>query len=555
MMAPRFRSRLTTVLTLGAALCTAMPAPLLAGPAGLPGPPLSVPGLGVPGGGLANGGGGSSTPGGAIGGGLGGGVGGPTGGLGASRGLGGGRGAAISPLSPNAGPIGGDDGPGNGLGRGRGRGHGRGGDALDLSPIVGAVETTGRDVKGDAADLIRAATETGDASEEAIAALTQLRRNQAAALLAAHGDVVEADDRGRPVVRGEILALGPAPEALAKAERAGFRIRTRDELTGLGVQSVVLLAPRGISAVEALRRLRGLDPAGAYDFNHLYQESGIVTARAASAAASPAAELAPASGARIGLVDGGVAPQQPALAGARIVQKGFAAGGPAPSPHATAVASLLAGRQGPFRGAAPGATLFVADVYGKTPAGGSAEAIAQALGWLAQAGAPVINISLVGPPNLLLEAAVKALVASGRVVVAAVGNDGPAAPPLYPAAYPGVVAVTGVDSHRRLLPEASRGTHVDFAAPGSEMAAAGLDGGFVAVRGTSFAAPLAAGLIARQIAAPDRAAADRAIAAVGRQALDLGPRGPDPQFGRGLVATELRTPPPQVGARVALSGP
>jgi subtilisin family serine protease len=167
----------------------------------------------------------------------------------------------------------------------------------------------------------------------------------------------------------------------------------------------------------------------------------------------------------------------------------------------------------------------------------------------------VINVSLVGPPNLLLEAAVKALIAKGYVVVAAVGNDGPAAPPLYPASYPGVVAVTGVDVQRRLLPEASRATHVDFAAPGAQMAAAGLDGGFVSVRGTSFAAPLAAGLLARRLAAPDRAAADRAIVSLGRQALDLGPRGPDPQFGRGLVALELRTPPPDVGARLALNGP
>jgi subtilisin family serine protease len=155
----------------------------------------------------------------------------------------------------------------------------------------------------------------------------------------------------------------------------------------------------------------------------------------------------------------------------------------------------------------------------------------------------------------LLEAAVKALIAKGHVVVAAVGNDGPAAPPLYPAAYPGVVAVTAVDARRRLLPEASRGSHVDFAAPGAEMAAAGLDGGFVAVRGTSFAAPLAAGLLARKMSAPDRVAADRAIVTLGRQALDLGARGPDPLFGRGLVATELRVPPPEVGARYALRGP
>jgi subtilisin family serine protease len=215
----------------------------------------------------------------------------------------------------------------------------------------------------------------------------------------------------------------------------------------------------------------------------------------------------------------------------------------------------MAGRLGRFRGAAPGATLFVADVYGRAPAGGSAETIAKALAWLAEARAPVINISLVGPPNILLEAAVKALIAKGHVVVAAVGNDGPAAPPLYPAAYPGVVAVTAVDARRRLLPEASRGSHVDFAAPGAEMAAAGLDGGFVAVRGTSFAAPLAAGLLARRMPEPDKTAANRAIVGLGRQALDLGPRGPDPLFGRGLVATELRVPPPDVGARYALRGP
>src|SRR3546814_15328799 len=79
---------------------------------------------------------------------------------------------------------------------------------------------------------------------------------------------------------------------------------------------------------------------------------------------------------------------------------------------------------------------------------------------------PVINVSLVGPPNLLVRTAVTAVQRRGLIVVAAVGNDGPAAAPLYPAAYPGVVAVTGVDSNNRVLSEAGRGPHVDFAAPG-----------------------------------------------------------------------------------------
>jgi len=211
--------------------------------------------------------------------------------------------------------------------------------------------------------------------------------------------------------------------------------------------------------------------------------------------------------------------------------------------HATAVASLLAGRTEGFRGAAPGATLYVADVYGATPAGGSALSVVRGLGWLAQRKTPVINISLVGPPNALLEAGVAALIAKGHVVVAAVGNDGPGAAPLYPAAYPGVVAVTGVDARRRVLPEAGRGAYVSFAAPGADMAAAGLDAELVGVRGTSFAAPLAAGRLARLLPRPDPALAQRAVELLGREASDLGAPGRDPVYGRGLVAFDLAVRP------------
>ena len=52
---------------------------------------------------------------------------------------------------------------------------------------------------------------------------------------------------------------------------------------------------------------------------------------------------------------------------------------------------------------------------------------------------------------------------------------------------------------RQVLPEAGRGSHVDFAAPGADMAGAGARGGYVAVRGTSFAAPVIAGIAARML--------------------------------------------------------
>ena len=68
-----------------------------------------------------------------------------------------------------------------------------------------------------------------------------------------------------------------------------------------------------------------------------------------------------------------------------------------------------------------------------TPTGGAVDAVAAAFGWMARERVAVINVSLVGPRNALLERVVKTLVSRGHLIVAAVGNDGPAAPPLYPA--------------------------------------------------------------------------------------------------------------------------
>jgi hypothetical protein len=370
-------------------------------------------------------------------------------------------------------------------------------------------------------------------------------RDRARELLQRHGRALEADAEGRPVVRGEVLALGVSADALARARKAGFRVREQGTIDGLGLATATLAAPRGVAARDALERLRSLDPAGRYDLNHIYVESG----GAGAGRAGTTTEAPSGHGLRIGLVDGTALRTHPTLRVVPMTQKAFAPGAARVTTHATAVASLIAGSGQGFRGAAPGASLYVADVYGSTPAGGSALTVARALGWLAQSRTPVINISLVGPPNTLLEAAVSAAIARGHLVVAAVGNDGPAAGPLYPAAYPGVVAVTGVDARRRVLPEAGRGPQVAFAAPGADMLAASLDGGVAGVRGSSFAAPLVAGRLARLLPAPDPAVASRARAILAREAVDAGAPGRDPVFGVGLVALEDAVRPATATAR------
>ena len=105
----------------------------------------------------------------------------------------------------------------------------------------------------------------------------------------------------------------------------------------------------------------------------------------------------------------------------------------------------------------------------------------------------------------------------------------------------GVLGVTAVDGKHRVLLEACRGKHLDLAAPGTDFSAASQGNleGYVSVRGTSFAAPLVAGLLARDFQSPDVIARDRVVAALTARAEDLGPRGRDDIYGAGLVAAGL----------------
>ena len=356
-------------------------------------------------------------------------------------------------------------------------------------------------------------------------------------------DILEFDPGGSTVVRGQLVAIGPSAEALTAIVAADFLVVGERELSGLETKVVVLRPPPNMALVVALARLREIDPAGTYDYNHIYSDSGNVAAvQFAPATQRDSAGGTASSAIRIGLIDGGVDRSHPALRNTTINQWGCA-GKNVTSAHGTAVASIMAGYAGKFQGVAPNATLYAADVYCGAPAGGAVDAIVEALAWMVRERVAVINLSLVGPPNLTLERILKIIGARGHIVVAAVGNDGPAAPPLYPAGYAEVVAVTAVDARQRVLPEAGRGPHVAFAAPGSEMVAADDKGRLVEVRGTSFAAPIVAALLARELTVPDRAVAAWVIAALAKEATDLGASGRDPVFGYGLVGMKYRNPP------------
>jgi hypothetical protein len=364
---------------------------------------------------------------------------------------------------------------------------------------------------------------------ESAPTLLDLRKLRLKELIRSNRNELEADERGQPVRRGILVVADPDSVSLQLAARAGFRIVANDVSPELGLRTVQLAVPRGQSAREGLKRLRRAAPQLQADYDHVFEPAGGSLAPLSGALAASAAA---AGGRTVGMIDGGVG-SHPSLGGASIEQNGFA-GSPKPTGHGTAVASLLVGSQGSFRGAAVGARLYVADVYGGNRAAGSATTIVRALSWLAGKHPPVINVSLVGPSNRLLERAIRAVEARGIAVVAAVGNDGPAAPPQYPASYSGVISVTGVDARGRALPEAGKATHLDFAAPGADMAAALPGQGYARVRGTSFAAPLAA---ARLLIAGSPA---RLVAEA---------RPGKGRVGRGIVCGDCRVDPRAVRAK------
>lgn len=358
--------------------------------------------------------------------------------------------------------------------------------------------------------------------------LEQARLDRLTRFVRQNREAVDFDENRYPAVRAELIATGASDGAIAAAQEQGFRLLSRDRIDGLDLSYVRFATPDKMSLGEAEKKLRQVIPDADIDADHIYFQGSALPLPALATRAAASANVTSS----LGIIDGGVADH--ASVSGRVEQNGFAKGAPSPSSHGTAVAALMVGN-GEVKGARAGASLLAADVYGTDRAGGNASAIARGLGWLAARGVSVVTISLVGPHNALLKSAVAAAQRKGMIIVAAVGNDGPAAPPAFPASYPGVLAVTGVDGRNRALPEAGRAAHTDFAAPGADIFSALGAKRRAKVRGTSFAAPLVAARLSTFYPRQSNAAVEASVRRLMAEAVDLGKNGHDPVYGHGLV--------------------
>lgn len=329
----------------------------------------------------------------------------------------------------------------------------------------------------------------------------------------------------------ELVALGLSDADLVVLILQGFDLIEGSIVSGLDLSLHRLAVPDGLTLTQGRDLVRSLPSGQNTDFNHFYRAEQEPVAVVGMGAAPCDGLYCPAFAqvnwpvptsrisvcgepVVVGMIDTALNRDHGTFAGAdlsilplqaapfgpvevSLVQAPQSEPAPARDPstklHGTAVAALLIGDPNSSSpGLVPFVRLLAVDAFHRDGNDERADvvALALALGQLAQAGAKVINLSLAGPPNSVLEEIVTRLVQDRAItLVAAAGNDGPAAPPAYPAAYPGVIAVTAVDLDNVIYRRAGQGPHLGLAAPGVGVWTAASVSGVRDKSGTSFAAP------------------------------------------------------------------
>jgi thermitase len=246
------------------------------------------------------------------------------------------------------------------------------------------------------------------------------------------------------------------------------------------------------------------------------------------------------NGVRVAVVDTGIDGDHPDLESKIALQKDLvnndADAEDDADGHGTHVAGTIGAATNNSRGVAavcPGCKLMVAKSGGGGENGFTDADIAQGIYWSVNNRARAINLSLGSKgKSRVLEHAVDYAWDHGVVVVAAAGNENTARP-RYPAAYKHVISVSATNQQNKRAPFSNYGSTVDVAAPGVEILSTVPGGRYGGKSGTSMASPHVAALAG--LLATQRRSAREIRTQIERTAKDIGPRGRDQFYGRGLI--------------------
>ena len=340
------------------------------------------------------------------------------------------------------------------------------------------------------------------------------------------------------------LPEGSPPIARRIANEHGARLVEEVEGTGIFVVSTET------RWLAALRRSLAADPRVAFvETNHERRASAVPddlfypSAQAAyleTIRLPEAWDLATGSDdVVLAVVDSGVDLEHPDLEGRLLPGHDFVNDDDSPDDdfgHGTQIATIAAAatdnRTG-MAGVAWRGKVLPVKVLDQEGRGNDAD-IAAGIVWAADHGADVINLSFGAPhPSFTLTQAVNHARTRDVVIVSAAGN-GQTANPDFPAALDGVVSVSGTDRNGYFAWFSNFGPTVDVAAPGMEVLA-GSPGAYQRMEGTSYAAPIVAGVAMLVRARFPGENADQVIERLRMGARDAGPLGIDDYYGFGLI--------------------
>ncbi|HJZ42771.1 MAG TPA: S8 family serine peptidase [Hyphomicrobiaceae bacterium] len=265
--------------------------------------------------------------------------------------------------------------------------------------------------------------------------------------------------------------------------------------------------------------------------------------------------LARGNGIMIAVIDTAIEAAHPELVGTIAGVFDAVADGPSPAePHGTEIAGILVAHAA-LTGVAPAAKVLSVRAFRagkKSPAQSTSLQLLKGINWAFDAGAKIMNMSFTGPLDPLLERIVKAAAEKGVIFIAAAGNNGPKGAPVYPAAYPEVIAVTATDEKDKLYGLANRGDYISIAAPGVDIIAPALRGSYELSSGTSMAAAHVSGVVALLLERDGKLDWNKA-----REILSASARKPDRSsggnaFGAGILdaAGALGEPGPSADEKV-----
>ena len=298
--------------------------------------------------------------------------------------------------------------------------------------------------------------------------------------------------------------------------------------------------PAVVRALEAERAVRAAQP------NYVYELSQQEPAPAAPAASSgdpaqyalaklrlPEAHgIATGDSVTVAVIDTGVDAAHPELDGVVAASFDAVETKDGPDRHGTGIAGIIAAHAR-LMGAAPKVKILAVRAFAAGK--GSTFTVVKGLDWAISQNARVINMSFAGPNDPLFARTLSAARGKGAILVAAAGNGGAKAKPLYPAADAGVIAVTATDADDRLFVMANRGAHIAVAAPGVDILMPAPGGDYWTSTGTSMAAAHVSGVAALVLERQPRLDGETLRKLLASTARDLGSKGRDDEFGAGLI--------------------